>query len=289
MKKTVKVAMCQLKLTSLDVDANLAVLEKAFEEACASAEKPELLVFPELTNTGYVLQRSGDFGAKLAEAAELIPGGRSCSLISRLCKAHQVYCICGLCEKHPNISSMMYNSAAFFGPDGEFIGKHRKIYIPGEEKHYFIQGDSVEVYDTSLGKIGLQVCYDVWYPELSRIQALKGAEILVSVWNVAGSMAPWQVFYSFIGGRAIENRCFSVGCNRVGPHGQVVFGGNSVAVDPNGTMLNEVTDQEAILYATLHASAIPDARGVQPTLRDGRQDILELLCKSGEEVYSLKA
>lgn len=123
MKDGLKVSMCQIDIVSLDIDQNRRNIEEAFRKACETEEKPDLLVFPELSNTGYVFQRSREFGNDYMRAAEIIPEGPTSQMVSELCREFGVYCVIGLCEAHRDIPALIYNTAAFFGPDGELIGR----------------------------------------------------------------------------------------------------------------------------------------------------------------------
>lgn len=288
MKDGLRVALCQIDVVSLDLAANRATMEKFFREACDVDEKPDIVVFPELANSGYVFQRGRDFGHDFLKAAEPIPGGPTSIMLGKLCKEYGVYCVSGLLEAHHEIPGFIYNTVALFGPEGELVGKQRKIHIPGEEKHFFRGADKVCVFKTDIGNIALQICYDTWYPEVSRLQAYKGAEIMINVWNAPDYVTPPKVLYTMIGSRAIENRMYSVGCNRCGYHGDAYFAGNSMAVDPNGTVLNELVEGPAVVRVSLAESLIYRERAFQPTLRDARFDVLDEIHDYAKELYCLK-
>ena len=290
MKDGLKIAMCQTDAVSLDVGKNRQNIEEAFLKACEvpAEEKPDLLVFPELSNTGYVFQRSREFGNDYMRVAEIIPDGPTSQMIAKLCRTYGVYCVIGLCEAHREIPGLIYNTAAFFGPDGELIGKQSKIHIPGEEKHYFREADSIRVFKTDIGNIALQICYDTWYPEVSRLHSYKGCEIMINIWNAPDYVTPPKVLYTLIGSRAIENRFYSVGVNRCGYHGDVYFAGNSMAVDPSGKVLNELCEGPAVIPVTLTSSPLYAERAFMPTLRDARFDVLEETYACAKALMELK-
>ena len=291
MKDALKIAMCQINIVSLDVQTNRKNIEESFRNACevAPEEKPDLVIFPELSNSGYVFQRSRDFGNDYMRVAELIPEGGTSRLVSKLCRNYGVYCIKGLCEAHHEIPGLIYNTAAFFGPDGELIGQQSKIHIPGEEKHYFREGDAIHVFKTEIGNIGIQICYDTWYPEVSRLQAYKGCEIMVNIWNAPDYVTPPKVLYTLVGCRAIENRFYSIGVNRCGYHGEAYFAGNSMAVDPSGKVLNELLEGPAVVRAALESTPLYAERAFMPTLRDARYDVLSETFRYAKALMELKA
>lgn len=290
MKDGIKVAMCQIDIASLDLQANRKAVENSFHQACdvPDQDRPDIVVFPELSNTGYVFQRGREFGHDFLKAAEVIPTGATSMLVRKLCKQYRTYCVIGLCESHSEIPGLAYNTAAFFGPNGELIGVQRKLHIPGEEKHYFREGDAVSVFSTELGKIGLQICYDTWYPEVSRLQSYKGCEIMINIWNAPDYVTPPKVLYTMIGSRAIENRFYSIGVNRCGYHGDAYFAGNSMAVDPNGTVLNELCEGPAVVRVVLPEAPLYAERAFQPTLRDARFDVLEETFAYAKKLMLLK-
>lgn len=291
MKDGLKIAMCQIDVVSLDVAANRKNIEDAFHKACdvPLEEKPELVIFPELSNSGYVFQRSREFGNDYLRVAEPIPEGATSQMIAKLCRAYGVYCIIGLCEANHQIPGLIYNTAAFFGPDGGLIGRQSKIHIPGEEKHYFREADAIHVFQTELGNIALQICYDTWYPEVSRLQAYRGCEIMVNIWNAPDYVTPPKVLYTLVGSRAIENRFYSIGVNRCGYHGEAYFAGNSMAVDPSGKVLNELVEGPAVVRVVLESTPIYAERAFMPTLRDARFDVLSETYRYAKELMELKA
>ncbi len=233
----------------------------------------ELIVFPELANTGYLTGRDREFARRFALVAEPIPGPTT-EAIGVAARAESVYVVAGICEASTQIPGTMYNAAVLIGPTGKVEGIHRKIHIPAEEKHYFHAGNTAEVYRTELGTLGLQVCADVRFPELSRIQALKGAEILCYAYNkpknkrgVPDSSLPSLTWLTYT--RAIENVLYAIAANRVGCEGDLAFDGSSVIVGPNGAVLAESrSEEEEVLVATLSREALLEERAYNPVFRD---------------------
>ena len=114
--------------------------------------------------------------------ADKIPGEFT-EALGEIARKYDVYIISGMTEAHPQIPATLYNSAVLIDPKGEVAGGHRKVHIPGYEKHYFIPANTTDVFHTEIGTIGIGICYDNQFAELTRTYALKGAEILVMLWN----------------------------------------------------------------------------------------------------------
>lgn len=144
------------------------------------------------------------------------------------------------------------------------------------------------MFKTDIGNIALQICYDTWYPEVSRLQAYKGCEVMVNIWNAPDYVTPPKVLYTLVGSRAIENRFYSVGVNRCGYHGEVYFAGNSMAVDPSGKVMNELCEGPAVIPVTLTSSPLYAERAFMPTLRDARYDVLQETFRCAKELMELK-
>ncbi len=233
----------------------------------------ELIVFPELANTGYLTGRDREFARRYALVAEPIPGPTT-EAIGVAARAASVYVVAGICEANTQIPGTLYNAAVLIGPQGRVEGVHRKVHIPAEEKHYFYPGSTTEVFRTELGTLGLQVCADVRFPELSRIQALKGAEILCFAYNkpkntrgTPESSLPSLTWLTYT--RAIENVLYAISANRVGREGDLAFDGCSVIIGPSGAVLAESrSEEEEILVATLSREALLEERAYNPVFRD---------------------
>lgn len=118
--------------------------------------------------------------------AEEIPG-QFTRVLGKETKRHGVFLIVGILQAHPTIPMALFNSAVLIDPEGEVRGVQQKMHLPGEEKQYFCLGNAVSVFATELGNIGILFCADGSFPEVSRILALKGAEILCGCYNVTKS------------------------------------------------------------------------------------------------------
>ena len=175
MDKIIKTAIIQLHISD-DIEKNKAELSKMIEQA--ASQSAQLIVLSELHNTPYFCQTEDVNNFDLAEP---IPGP-STQYYSALAAKYKVVLITSLFERRA--PGLYHNTAVVFDTDGSIAGKYRKMHIPDDpayyEKFYFTPGDlGFTPISTSLGKIGLLVCWDQWYPEAARLMALAGAEMLV--------------------------------------------------------------------------------------------------------------
>jgi omega-amidase len=262
MKKEVKVAAVQMDIKGMDPKANLSHMRDLIEKIIRE-DKVDLIIFPELANSGYVKPLDISFAKPYIQLAEKIPGDFTKALCEEA-SIHGVHIVAGILEAHPTIPSMVYNSAILIDPAGKVVGVHRKMHIPGEEKHYFCHGNAGSIFSTELGNIGVIICADGSFPELSRILALKGVEIICCCYNVP--KLPEKEFMSerishIAACRAIENMCFFIGCNRVGSDAGGSYWGRSAIAGPMGQMLaRSEVETEDILKATLTEEIFREAR-----------------------------
>jgi len=187
--------------------------------------------------------------------------------------------LAGLAERHPVVPATLYNSAVLIGPQGEIAGVHHKCHIPAEEKHYFYPGSTTDVYRTEIGTLGLMVCYDSEFPELPRVLALKGAEILVAVYNWGwkrGAYGPGRLS-RVAAVRALENQVFFLACGKVGEEGEHSFYGNSTVAGPSGEILFESKpehdEKESVIRLTLERRDLVRTRAFNTTFRNRRPEL----------------
>jgi predicted amidohydrolase len=274
MKDEVKVSVVQFDCAWVDREKNAQRMAE-FVEKEATEHGAELVVFPEMASTGYLpVDPDQDFTKKLFAEAEPVPGPTS-ELLAQVAKKHNTHVVFGVTQEHPSVPQTLYNSAALVGPKG-LIGVYQKTHLALDEKHFFTRGGSIPVFETELGTIGINICYDVRFPELARSQALKGAEILVSVWAmyVQPGKAPNDSIIIRCRTRATENFFFVVGCNRSGEEPGRDYFGRSVIVAPSGdTLAVSDGDQEEVLRATLDAQLLRDQRMYLPVFGDRRPDL----------------
>jgi omega-amidase len=302
MKEEVKVSVVQFASEWLQLEKNIQRMRE-FVEAEGKAGQ-ELIVFPELANIGYIAPVApGDsigiegmtfaqFATAYYHAAETIPGPTT-EALSELTKRYGVYVVVGLAEKHPVVPGTLYNSGALIGPNG-VIGVHHKMHLPLNEKLFFYGGNEAEVFPTELGKIGVEVCYDGRFPELSRLLALKGAEMICCVWCIPaalGAVVPTDdSLYHRAYVRAQENGLFFINANRSGKQGNARLVGHSAIAAPNGTLLaKSETDEEEVIRAVLKEEELIKYRTVLNIFRDRRPELYGGICAPLSEPYKAKS
>lgn len=287
---TLKAALIQ-DINHGDADANLSVIEQRVAEAAAAGA--ELVLLQELHNGAYFCQHES---AAEFDRAEAIPGP-STERLSALAAKNSVVLVASLFERRA--AGLYHNTAVIFEKDGSLLGKYRKMHIPDDpgfyEKFYFTPGDlGFYPIASSVGKIGVLVCWDQWYPEAARLMALAGAELLVYPtaigWDPDDTSdererqrQAWMLSHR---GHAVANGIPVLSCNRTGfepsPIGAsgIRFWGSSHALGAQGEILAEAgTDTPEILYATLDLARSEQVRRMWPFLRDRRIDAYADLLK----------
>ncbi|WP_366922032.1 hypothetical protein MFMK1_002461 [Metallumcola ferriviriculae] len=219
-----KVGVVQMAPVFGDVKVNVEKALGLMDKADA-----DLLVLPELFSTGYQFVNKEE----VMELAEEVPNGFTCEKLSEAAREKNIFIVAGMAEKG---GENYYNSAVLIGPKG-FVGRYRKAHLFYEEKFWFTPGDiEFPVFDIGKAKIGLMICFDWVFPEVSRILALKGAQIICQPANL---VLPYC--QSTMISRSIENRCFSITCNRVGiekrKEEELDFTGMSQVINPKGEVM----------------------------------------------------
>ncbi|MFH1485054.1 MAG: carbon-nitrogen hydrolase family protein [Chloroflexota bacterium] len=252
MRDKLKIAGVQMDPIIFEKERNTAKILDALRTA--SKQGARLIVFPEAAATGYCF-------TSLEEAepsTETIPGPTTERLAS-LCRELGVVCIVGLLEKD---GDKYYNATALIGPSG-LVGKYRKVHLPYLGIDRFLDwGDQPPaVFDIEHAKIGMNICYDVTFPETARVMTLKGAEIIALSTNWPEGRQNAAKY--LINARALENRINYIAVDRVGEERGVRFIGRSKIVDVLGNTLAEASaTEEEIIYADVYPSAASDKHAV---------------------------
>lgn len=164
--------------------------------------------------------------------------------------------------------NQVFNTSFVFDADGSIVGKYRKIHLfsLNKEDEHFGRGDIAAVCETRVGKLGIQVCYDLRFPETSRKLALDGAEIICfsAQWPTV-RIDHWR---TLLRARAIENQLFVLGCNGCGTEGKLIYGGNSAVVSPLGRVLAEADGEEAVIAGELSSEELLEFRRLIPCFED---------------------
>jgi N-carbamoylputrescine amidase len=286
-----KLALIQHRCTANTAN-NLAAIEQKITVAAQGGA--QLVLLQELHNSLYFCQSEN---SKQFDLAETIPGP-SCDRLGKLAAQYKIVIVSSLFEKRAK--GLYHNTAVVFETDGSIAGIYRKMHIPDDpgyyEKYYFTPGDmGFEPIATSLGKLGVLICWDQWYPEAARLMALKGADILLYPtaigWDPTDSsdeqQRQLQAWITIQRSHAIANGLFVAACNRTGLEkddtGQTQgsqFWGNSFICGPQGEIITQASDKdECILYADIDFSHTEKVRRAWPYLRDRRIDAYENLVK----------
>ena len=272
-----KVALAQMTCIKADKNKNINKMRTFAEKA--RKEKAKLVVFPELSLTDYVVRDL------LYELAEPVPGP-SVEKIAEIAKENKLYMVFGMPEKSEKAESVIYNTAVLVGPEG-YIGKYRKMYLPThsvfEEKRYFRPGYETPVFETELGKIGLIICYDVFFPEVSRALKLKGAQIIVCI--SASPAVRRNFFETLTAARAIENNTFVIYVNLVGIEEGLQFWGGSRIISPSGSIIKKAKyNEEDFVVGEIDLDDIRHIAAFVPTIRDLRPEIYQKLKDMAESL-----
>ena len=285
-KKIDKVVTIGLIQTS--VSENLAEnMAKTAEKITEAAKKgAKIICLQELFRTRYFPQQEK---LNVESLAETIPG-ESTKTFSDLAKKHGVVIIAPLFEKSKN--GKFYNSAVVIGSNGEILGIYRKAHIPQDpyfyEKNYFAAGDTdYEVFKTPFARVGVLICYDQWFPEPARINALEGAEIIfypTAIGYVKGYTSEdgdWHDAWKTVQrAHAISNGIHVAAVNRVGEEGELEFWGGSFVCDSFGKVLKEAsTTKEEVLIATVDLGKNKKIQEGWGFLRNRRPDTYNPLVK----------
>lgn len=241
----------------------------------AAAEGSALVVLPELANTGYVF----DTVDEALQLGEPVPDGPSAQAWSALAEELGIHIVAGITER---AGDTLYNSALVTGPQG-YIGTYRKAHLWDRENLVFAKGDlGFPVFETALGRIGVAICYDGWFPETFRVLALAGAEIVCVPTNwvpmpdqPAGEAAMANVLHR---AAAHSNGIFIACADRVGVERGQPFEGQSLIVGPRGWALAGPAsrDRPETLSALVdldEAARAKDLNSFNSVLRDRRSDV----------------
>jgi len=275
-----------------DISLNMSKLADSI--AWCAQKGAKLIVLQELHNLRYFCQTEN---TALFDLAETIPG-ISTAFYSQLAKKHEVVLVTSLFEKRS--AGLYHNTAVVFEKDGTIAGKYRKMHIPDDpayyEKFYFTPGDLGFVpIQTSVGKLGVLVCWDQWYPEAARLMALAGAGILIYPTAIGfessdeetekkRQLEAWMISQR---GHAVANGLPVIAVNRTGfepdPSGQtngITFWGNSFVAGPQGELLAVAPESEdANLIVDIDLQRSESVRRWWPFLRDRRIDAYSDLTK----------
>ncbi|UOF88720.1 carbon-nitrogen hydrolase family protein [Fodinisporobacter ferrooxydans] len=285
-----KIALGQITPVTANSDDNRKKMAHYIQEAANRGAK--LIIFPELALTGY---NCGDIFFNVAEE---IPG-ESCEFFEEEAKNHEIYIVWGMPER--GLDGILYNTAVLVGPEG-YIGKWRKHALPGHatdrigsgafpDRRFFKRGTQSPVFDTALGRIGLLICYDIFYPELVRLLTLKGCDLIV---GISGSPSfERNIFEPIVKARAMENTIWFAYTNLVGTEGDTEYWGGGCLIAPGdrdtkvpGTILAKAPyTGEGITIGEVDLTLTSQFRPLFPVLRDLETEMYRQLLTVHDRIH----
>lgn len=264
-----KVALISMRPKIADKKTNLKIMEKYILKTSA-----DFYIFGEITLTGY---RCKDELRDLAEPVN----GSSIKFMKKIAKNKNCYIVFGMPLKNSEVEGIIHNSAVLIHPSGK-VDIYNKWFFPNfgpfEEKLFFDGGENITVFNTKFGKVGIIICYDLFFPELCRAYSLQGADIIICL--SASPSTTRRYFEQLLPARAIENTTFFIFANLVGTQEDLVFWGGSQIYDPLGNLLTKSPYfKESIITCEIDLKQIKRARSNRPVIRDIRPEIYQDLYK----------
>ena len=257
-----------------DKNANLAAAEGYIREAAARGAS--LVVLPESMN--YI-------GRDMAGEAETIPGGPTFRKMADLARELGIWVEAGsIYESNPEDPARPFNTTFLVRPDGTLAAKYAKLHpfdvvlpngVTSRESDRVCPGKAIETAETELGKLGMAICYDVRFGDMFRIMALEGAKIFAVPANFTVNTGKdhWEVL---VRARAIENECYVIAPNQMGKKPRFTAYGNSLIVDPWGTVIARASDKPGIITTEIDLDYVTKVRQSTFTLDNRRPDVYEL-------------
>ena len=261
MSRNATIALVQMDCVMLDKEANLQKA-KAFIEQAAQ-QHADLICFPEMFSTGY---SPALIGPKYIDMAEE-PDGPTFCFLAELAKKYSMYIVAPIVLKS-EIPGLLYNGLIVISRNGQLMGTYNKTHLWAGERFWFRAGDRYPVFHMDFGTVGLMICYDGGFPEVSRILALSGAELILC--PSAFPIRDKDMWDTYFGSRSLENCCFVAGINRVGTEDDCYMFGNNKIYNYRGHLLAEApVDDEFLLVQTVDLDDVAYHRATDvPYLQD---------------------
>ncbi|WEK55751.1 MAG: carbon-nitrogen family hydrolase [Candidatus Cohnella colombiensis] len=263
MAAPLRIAIIQMNIVAGQPEVNFTNMKRKLEECVKADPKPDLIVLPEMWNTGYALEQI----QSIADP----DGNETKQFFATFSRQHQVSVLAGSIAQLNE--SNVTNTAYVFNKQGEEIGNYSKIHLfQLMNEHLHLQaGESLGTFDLQGTQAAVMICYDIRFPELARKLALSGTKILfVPAQWPHPRLHHWR---TLLQARAIENQMYVVSCNTVGESGGSSFFGHSMIVDPWGEVIAEAGEEEATLTAQIDLSLVEEVRGRIPVFTDRRPNL----------------
>lgn len=262
MSQTLKFAIIQMHVEVGNVEANILKLKNMLHQAVSADQKPDVILFPEMWNTGYALTEITTLADRNGESTKL--------WLSQFAAEHKVNIVAGSIAESKEDG--VYNTIYAFNRNGEVISDYSKLHLFRlmDEEKYLQAGDKVGQLQIDGIDAGMMICYDIRFPELFRRLALDGAKVMfVPAQWPNPRLHHWR---TLLMARAIENQMYVVACNRMGTSGESEFFGHSIVIDPWGEIVAEAGDEETILTGEIDMSIVDKVRSTIPVFKDRRPE-----------------
>lgn len=271
-----EVALVQARPVLGDVKANAARVIETLQR-----ERADLVVFPELFLSGYAV-RDGFSQLALGLDAPVVRE------LADACRASGKTLVTGAPTRAAQ-RGVLHNSLLLVTPDGK-VQSYDKVYLPTfslfEEDQFFKEGSRLPVFPLTLGgekvTLGLTICYDLFFPEVTKTLAMKGADVILCA---SASPTPSRTFFeSVFPARAVETTCHLLYTNLTGPQDAAIFWGGAQAWSPRGAKIAQAPyEEEHVLHVRCDMADVEEARRRRPALRDTRPEVLRMLLDSATE------
>ncbi|KAL7754415.1 Omega-amidase nit3 [Sorochytrium milnesiophthora] len=270
--KPFRLALLQLRVTA-DKASNLNNARAKILEAAHNGAN--IVVLPECFNSPYGT-------SYFPQYAEAVPQGESCRTLSQAAKDANVYVIGGSIPEKDQASAKLYNTCTVWSPDGVHLDTHRKVHlfdidVPGkirfQESEVLTAGDKVTMVNTEYGKLGVGICYDIRFAELTTVCARSGcvAMLFPGAFNMTTGPLHWELLQR---ARALDNQFYVATCSPVrDTQASYVAWGHSTVVDPMGQVIATTDEHECIVYADVDPAKIVEARQSIPISTQRRNDL----------------
>lgn len=273
-KDLLKIVAIQM-LNTNDNDKNISIAIRYVEEAAKNGA--DIVVLPEMFSCPY---KASNFPVYAQEDK-----GKNWIKLSKAAFENKIYLVAGSMPEFDN--GKIYNTSYVFDRNGQQIAKHRKMHLFNcdyknggqvfHESDTLTAGNSVTTFETEFGTIGLMICFDIRFPELSRLMFQRGARLVIvpAAFNMTSGPRWWDLVFRM---RATDNQIFFVGCSPArNENASYVAWGNSLVVNPFGEIIKQLDEKEGILYCNVDFSVISQMREECPVIKELRNDIYKVV------------